>query len=89
MSDNLVIQVENIKKEMEKNMFNENHTAREEKKVLDTGIIPKEKNIYYKGRKNKKNFSKTFKCDLCDKSYTWYSGLSNHKRFLHSILKET
>ena len=66
-----------------------NHKSYEEKKTLETDIIPKENNTNKKERNNKKNFSKTFKCDLCDKSYTWYSGLSNHKRFLHSILKET
>ena len=42
-----------------------------------------------KERKNNKNYSKQFKCDKCDKRYTWYSGLSNHKRFVHSKLKET
>jgi hypothetical protein len=41
-----------------------------------------------KERKNNKNYSKQFKCDKCDKRYTWYSGLSNHKRFVHSKLKE-
>ena len=42
-----------------------------------------------KERKNNKNYSKEFKCDKCDKRYTWYSGLSNHKRFVHNKLKET
>jgi DNA-directed RNA polymerase subunit M/transcription elongation factor TFIIS len=42
-----------------------------------------------KERKNNKNYSKKFKCDKCDKRYTWYSGLSNHKRFVHNKLKET
>ena len=42
-----------------------------------------------KVRKNNKNYSKTFKCDKCEKRYTWFSGLSNHKRFVHSKLKET
>jgi hypothetical protein len=42
-----------------------------------------------KERKNNKNYSKQFKCDKCDKRYTWYSGLSNHKRFVHNKLKET
>eukprot|EP00092_Neocalanus_flemingeri_P038510 GFUD01041928.1.p1 GENE.GFUD01041928.1~~GFUD01041928.1.p1 ORF type:complete len:203 (+),score=52.04 GFUD01041928.1:94-702(+) len=43
---------------------------------------------YEKGKKKKKNYSKGFKCDFCDKRYTWYSGLSNHKRFLHNKTKE-
>ena len=34
-------------------------------------------------KKIKKNYSKAFKCDQCDKRYTWYSGLSNHRRFVH------
>ena len=34
--------------------------------------------------KPKKQFTKGFKCDLCDKKYTWYTGLSNHKRFVHN-----
>ena len=38
--------------------------------------------------KSKKNFTKTFKCDICNKGYTWYSGLSNHKRFVQQKLKE-
>ena len=38
--------------------------------------------------KSKKNFPKTFKCDICNKGYTWYSGLSNHKRFVHNKLIE-
>jgi phage shock protein A len=42
-----------------------------------------------KERKNNNNYSKRFKCDKCDKRYTWYSGLSNHKRFVHNKLKET
>ena len=35
----------------------------------------------------KKNFSKEFQCDKCDKKYTWYCGLANHKRFVHNKLK--
>jgi hypothetical protein len=41
-----------------------------------------------KDQKNNKNYSKSFKCDLCDKKYTWYSVLSNHKRFVHNKGKE-
>ncbi len=26
----------------------------------------------------------SFRCDKCDKKYIWYSGLANHKRFLHN-----
>ena len=37
--------------------------------------------------KERKNFSKEFKCDKCEKKYTWYSGLANHKRFVHNKLK--
>ena len=42
-----------------------------------------------KVKKIKKNYSKAFKCDQCDKRYTWYSGLSNHRRFVHKKSKET
>ena len=42
-----------------------------------------------KDKKSSKNYSKQFKCDKCDKRYTWYSGLSNHKRFVHNKQKET
>ena len=38
--------------------------------------------------KEKKIFSKKFQCDKCDKKYTWYSGLANHKRFVHNKQKE-
>merc|ERR1711997_792703 len=40
-------------------------------------------------KKPKKQFTKGFKCDLCEKKYTWYTGLSNHKRFVHNKQKET
>ena len=40
-----------------------------------------------KKSKERKNFSKEFKCDKCDKKYTWYSGLANHKRFVHNNQK--
>ena len=39
-------------------------------------------------QKEKKIFSKKYHCDKCDKKYTWYSGLANHKRFVHNKLKE-
>jgi len=39
---------------------------------------------YKMNKKPKKQFTKGFKCDLCDKKYTWYTGLSNHKRFVHN-----
>ena len=39
---------------------------------------------YKINKKPKKQFTKGFKCDLCDKKYTWYTGLSNHKRFVHN-----
>ena len=41
----------------------------------------KEKKI--KLTKDKKNYSKNYKCEECDKKYTWYSGLANHRRFVH------
>ena len=40
-----------------------------------------------KERKNNNKYSKQFKCEKCDKRYTWYSGLSNHKRFVYDKLK--
>ena len=42
-----------------------------------------------KERKNNRNYSKSFKCDMCEKKYTWYSGLSNHKRYVHNKIIET
>ena len=45
--------------------------------------------ILKKVKKSNNRYSKAFKCDKCDKKYTWYSGLSNHKRFAHSRPKET
>ena len=45
----------------------------------------KEKKI--KLTKEKKNYSKNYKCEQCDKKYTWYSGLSNHNRFVHNNQK--
>ena len=43
---------------------------------------------HQKENKSKKNFPKTFKCDICNKGYTWHCGLSNYKRFVHNKLKE-
>ena len=39
-------------------------------------------------QKEKEMFSKKYQCDKCDKKYTWYSGLANHKRFVHNKVKE-
>ena len=47
-------------------------------------ILDKEETDYKAGKKTKKQFTKGFKCDLCEKKYTWYTGLSNHKRFVHN-----
>ena len=50
-----------------------------------------DKETSYKMKQDKKpknQFSKGFKCDLCEKKYTWYTGLSNHKRFVHNKQKE-
>ena len=33
--------------------------------------------------KEKKHYSKKYKCELCVTKYTWYSGLANHKRGVH------
>ena len=51
------------------------------------GIKAKEKNIKF--TKEKKNYSKSYKCEECDKKYTWYIGLANHKRFVHTMKRET
>ena len=45
----------------------------------------KEKKI--KLTKEKKNYSKNYKCEQCDTKYTWYSGIANHRRFLHKKQK--
>ena len=47
-------------------------------------ILDKESSLKMNSKKPKKQFTKGFKCDLCDKKYTWYTGLSNHKRFVHN-----
>merc|ERR1712079_494591 len=48
-------------------------------------ILDKESTLKLNNNKKaKKQFTKGFKCDLCDKKYTWYTGLSNHKRFVHN-----
>ena len=47
-------------------------------------ILDKESSLKMSNKKPKKQFTKGFKCDLCDKKYTWYTGLSNHKRFVHN-----
>merc|ERR1711983_419378 len=47
-------------------------------------ILDKESSLKVGSKKPKKQFTKGFKCDLCDKKYTWYTGLSNHKRFVHN-----
>ena len=53
-------------------------------KILKSENDHENKNIH----KEKKIFSKKFNCDKCDKKYTWYSGLANHKRFVHNKIKE-
>ena len=71
-----------IKSESKKVNISQNETEEQMEPILtDTNCL--------KERKNNKNYSKQFKCDKCDKRYTWYSGLSNHKRFVHNKLKET
>lgn len=77
-SDNLVSSNSENKKELDK----ENSTDCfdfDNEDFLD-------KDTTYKANKksSKKQFTKGFKCDLCDKKYTWYTGLSNHKRFVHN-----
>lgn len=52
---------------------------------FNSSFDPKQKSE----KKTKKNFTKGFKCDQCEKKYTWYTGLSNHKRFVHNKHKET
>ena len=71
-----------IKSESKKVNISRNETEEQMEHIsTDTNCL--------KERKNNKNYSKQFKCDKCDKRYTWYSGLSNHKRFVHNNLKET
>ena len=57
----------------------------EYKSVCNSDIKEKEKKT--NKQKGKTNYSKSFQCDKCDKKYTWYSGLANHKRFVHSNVK--
>ena len=56
--------------------------------LIDNKILEEDKKCKEK-QKSKKNYTKAFKCDKCDKKYTWYTGLSNHKRFVHNKPKET
>ena len=78
---------------IQENSKSENIVIKEENENLikDNDIVSDSVEIIEKCKKEKKsskNYSKKFKCDKCDKRYTWYSGLSNHKRFVHKQ-KET
>ena len=57
----------------------------EYKSVCNSDIKEKERK---RNKQKEKNYSKSFKCDKCDKKYTWYSGLANHKRFVHNNKRE-
>ena len=57
-------------------------------KLIDSEFSKIDKKLKKK-HKSKKNYTKAFKCDQCEKKYTWYTGLSNHKRFVHNKAKET
>ena len=65
----------------------------ENRKLLENDFIVsdsfKADKEFEKEKKSNKNYSKKFKCEKCEKKYTWYSGLSNHKRFVHNKPKET
>jgi hypothetical protein len=61
----------------------------EYKSDCSSEILKKEKKEKKTNKQNeKKHYSKSFQCDKCDKKYTWYSGLANHKRFVHKTTKE-
>ena len=68
-------------------MFREKENISVNQSVPSDEINAKVKNIKF--TKEKKNYSKSYKCEECDKKYTWYSGLANHKRFGHKMKKET
>ena len=76
---------------LKENDKRENFILNEENKNLlkDKYIVSDSVERRKKEKKSNKNYSKKFKCDKCDKRYTWYSGLSNHKRFVHNKQKET
>ena len=58
----------------------------EYKSVCIRDIIDKEKKT--NKLKEKKDYSKGFKCDRHDNKYTWYSGLANHRRLVRNHNKE-
>ena len=79
---------------IKENNESEKYIISEESEPLinDNDIVSDSIEIIKKCKKDKKpnkNYSKQFKCDKCDKRYTWYSGLSNHKRFVHNKQKDT
>ena len=72
-----------------KTIFNNDSLKNDITESLDDKIIKSEDDHQKKNnQKEKKTFSKKYHCDKCDKKYTWYSGLANHKRFVHNKVKE-
>jgi hypothetical protein len=65
--------------------------VRDKENIIKYECVPSgEKNVKEKKitlGKEKKNYSKQYKCEQCDNKYTWYSGLANHKRFVHTKQK--
>ena len=57
----------------------------EYKSVCNSDIKEKERK---RNKQKEKNYSNSFQCNKCDKKYTWYSGLANHKRFVHNNKRE-
>ena len=57
----------------------------EYKSVCNSDIKEKERK---RNKQKEKNYSNSFQCDKCDKKYTWYSGLANHRRLVRNHKKE-
>ena len=56
----------------------------EYKSVCNSDIKEKERK---RNKQKEKNYSNSFQCDKCNKKYTWYSRLANHKLLLHNNVR--
>ena len=80
-----IVQVEENPRNKDNTLMREEHNLSEYKPVCNSQIKKKEKKT--NKQKEKKNYSKSLKCDKCNKKYTWYSRLANHKILLHNNVR--
>jgi hypothetical protein len=79
------LQVEENPRNKDKTLMrNEQHLS-EYKSVCNSELT--ERGEKTNKHKDNKVYSKSFQCDKCNKKYTWYSGLANHKRFVHNNVR--